>query len=234
MTQGKVTEKPLMFTGPNIQKILARQKTQTRRVVSDRNSIGNFKASELILDKAWIDGGPSPAGNGGPYLHAPVNAPEIERRRGWKSGDCDPEVIERLYPRMQVGDRFWVKEAYYAESRETIHYRADGWAYEDDPNSGWKSPLFMPRWASRITLEVTKVRAQRLQDISEEDAQAEGVEHDELVGYYCDERDGEFGMHRCNWRAGYRAMWDSINGKKSPWESNPFVFAITFTVLEKR
>lgn len=201
-----------------MQAILTRQKTQTRRVVSDHNSIGNFKASELFLDKAWIDGGPSPSGNGGPYLHAPVNAPEIERRRGWKPGDCDPEVVERLYPRTQVGDRLWVKEAYYSESRETIHYRADGWGYEDDPDSGWKSPLFMPRWASRITLEVTEVRAQRVQDISEEDAIAEGAKR------------------TTPWltaKEAYEDIWNSINGKKYPWKSNPWVWAISFKILDQ-
>lgn len=95
-------ERGIIFTTESVHRILAGRKTQMREVISDRNSVGNFKASELLLDRAWADTGPSPAGNAGPYLHAPVNAPEIEKRLKWKPGDCDPDVIERLYPRIKI------------------------------------------------------------------------------------------------------------------------------------
>jgi hypothetical protein len=82
----------------------------------------------------------------------------------------------------------------------------------------------MPRWASRITLEVTEVRVQRLQEISAEDAVAEGLEWVSPT----------FGIHglAASWsgdpRESYRALWDSINGERAPWESNPYVWALTF------
>jgi hypothetical protein len=85
----------------------------------------------------------------------------------------------------------------------------------------------MPRWASRLMLEITEVRAQRLQGISEEDAVAEGCpgtnvvwKHSVIIGPYTD--DGELPSEE------YHRLWDSINGKTHPWESNPWVWAITF------
>lgn len=76
----------------------------------------------------------------------------------------------------------------------------------------------MPRWASRITLEVTGVRVERLQDISEEDASAEGVEmYDSATG------DVFYGP-----RDAFMALWETINGKRAPWASNPWVWVIEF------
>lgn len=77
----------------------------------------------------------------------------------------------------------------------------------------------MPRWASRITLEVTEVRVQRLQAISEEDAVAEG-----LTPGRRDEQ-----ARQLSWgRLGFMELWESINGKRAPWSSNPSVWAISF------
>ena len=79
----------------------------------------------------------------------------------------------------------------------------------------------MPRWASRITLTVTDVRVQRVQDISEQDVLAEGVD-------WKDAWEDAFVVS--NIKDAYRDLWNSINGKKHPWESNPWVAAYTFTV----
>lgn len=90
----------------------------------------------------------------------------------------------------------------------------------------------MPRWASRITLEIEAVRVERLQDISEEDAKAEGAE----FGIYCgpdDEGpalrsvDCESDERLASHRSGFRFIWESINGPDS-WDANPFVWVITF------
>lgn len=120
--------------------------------------------------------------------------------------------------RFAMGDRLWVKETWthtgigvwtIADARSGISagrpaYRAD------EPIEGakyWPS-LFMPREFSRLTLHVTEVRIQRVQEISREDEVAEGVEP------------GEF----------YDMLWDSLNAKRAPWASNPWVVALTFTV----
>lgn len=74
----------------------------------------------------------------------------------------------------------------------------------------------MPRWASRITLEITNVRVQRLQEISEADAEAEGVYTDPACPAY----------------DAYRSLWDSINARRAPWDSNPWVWALSFKRIE--
>jgi hypothetical protein len=120
------------------------------------------------------------------------------------------------------------------------HYRATDpppeFAYEgecdcdkDDPHVHWKPSIHMPRWASRLTLEVTDVRGQRLQEISREDAIAEGLE-------WAAPTFGVYGL-ATSWNAdpreSYRALWDSINGKRAPWDSNPFVWAVSFRTVAR-
>ena len=98
--------------------------------------------------------------------------------------------------------------------------------------------MFMPRWASRITLEVTAVREERLQDISADDALAEGVfqtefwKPKEVEGRPFEERWwDDFKFWQNYPQIAFRNLWDSINGKRAPWSSNPPVTAITFKVI---
>jgi hypothetical protein len=151
-----------------------------------------------------------------------------------------------------AGDRLWVKEAWRTEERESdavdgIRFRADDafvpiantaeaaerWVVAHDNGEygeAWRSPLFMPRWVSRITLELAEVRVQRLQEISDDDARAEG----------CSGRDAEpiaeggtiYAWHGrssapCP-RAHYATLWDRINRTRAPWASNLWVWALTF------
>ena len=90
----------------------------------------------------------------------------------------------------------------------------------------------MPRWASRITLEVVEVRVQRVQEISEQDAEAEGIERDE---YGMAVNPAVAGLKtRVSHTAvqAYRHAWDAINGRRFPWSSNPWVWAVTFKRVE--
>lgn len=79
----------------------------------------------------------------------------------------------------------------------------------------WKPSIFMPRKLSRITLKITEIRVQRLQEISQDDAQAEGCAHSGNGGF-------------SSARALFAALWDSINGVRAPWHDNPWVWAYTF------
>lgn len=97
----------------------------------------------------------------------------------------------------------------------------------------------MPRWASRISLEVTGVRVERLNAISEEDAKAEGVvsgsipaddDGPERIGYVLGQDDGRCALHPSRVEAFARG-WDSINGERSPWAANPWVWVVDFTRL---
>ncbi len=116
-----------------------------------------------------------------------------------------------------VGDRLWVKETYFPNEGQVpnIIYKAD---WNDRHKTGitftcqWKPSIFMPRIYSRITLETTNIRVERLQEITEEDAKKEGVMEGEDTGYY---------------NEGFYRIWDKINGKDS-WKENPYVWVIEF------
>lgn len=94
----------------------------------------------------------------------------------------------------------------------------------------WRSPLFMPRWASRITLEITEVRVQRLQEISEADAQAEGTEKEFEVNLATFTRDKHWDAARAStYRLGFKHLWDKINKERGHgWDTNPWVWCLSF------
>lgn len=124
-----------------------------------------------------------------------------------------------------AGDRLWVRETFALESKsyagDKVRYRADG-----KPTSGaWRPSIHMPRWASRITLEITGVRVERLQEISEADAKAEGVipTGRRATHKWCN---GEDVSHRRQ----FADLWDSLHGKGA-WEQNPWVWVVEFRRL---
>lgn len=203
-------ERGIIFGAESVRAILEGRKRQTRRAVKPQPSSPEWLGYMMIgPGKATLCGSDYP--------------------------DSDKDEVTSPY---QPGQRLWVKEAY---SEDGMHfyphlaatYKADGGieiedgkAYSPESKSWhrfqWKSPLFMPRWASRLTLEVTEVRVERLQEISEKDAKAEG----------CSSRSYRDGRGDESARLEYRRNWESINGKKHPWESNPWVWAITFKRME--
>lgn len=124
------------------------------------------------------------------------------------------------------GDRLWVRETWRVERFPSapdaphIHYRADQTAEHEAYSAArmWKPSIFMPRWASRITLEVIGVRVERLQEISEVDAIAEGMQSPGIPAAMSN-------------RAAFARLWDDINGKRAPWASNPWVWVVEFRRL---
>lgn len=148
--------------------------------------------------------------------------------------DGDPERIIRC-PYGVAGDRLWVRETwrptpYRAKTKgknAVIQLRSDNVEFEVttpgiikcDEMHKWRPSIFMPRKLSRITLEITKVRVERLQDISEEDAKAEGIN-----GVY---PSGSDELTYINGPGGYRWLWDSLHGKGA-WQLNPWVWVIEF------
>lgn len=157
-------------------------------------------------------------------------------------------------PRYQVGDRLWVKEAICPKAGADgmtmwnadgntyqVHYRLDdrdqevialdddgGFKFNKDGTmaSPWGSPLFMPKWAARTWLDVTGVRAERLQEITEDGAKAEGVEATAMMRL---SPPSTFDSYVET----YRELWDKINGKSS-WQANPWVWVYQFKLLEGR
>lgn len=168
-------------------------------------------------------------------IHAIYNDASIETNLLFRRGD------QRIHcPCGQPGDQLLVKERWMDAiapdgfvgapqvKRGPKSEKLDGWIrvawHSDSPDPwgwpiryGWKSPVTMPRWASRITLEIVSVRAQRLHDITEEDAMAEGCEW----SYWSFPNSTRPGI------SSYRELWESIHGPGS-WGANPFVFAIEF------
>lgn len=224
---------PKLFSAPMVLRLLDGSKSQTRRGVAYSNSLvngGSFPRKlwpDLHFDRAWVDPGPSPAGNSGPYLKVPFTMRD-------EAGVPEDEAVYRVYPRVQVGDFIW--------PRETFARAGDGYVYRADltpeqlaeekrirraaPKLAsahrWTPGIHMPRAASRISLEVTEVRAQRLHDISEDDARAEGVDPSEWAGGPAHEAP----------RAAFKELWIAINGRES-WEANGWVWAYTFKRLHE-
>jgi hypothetical protein len=145
----------------------------------------------------------------------------------------DPEAILAC-PYGQVGDRLWVKETHIRRGDRAM-YRADVDPIEaagiGGMYGGWKPSIFMFRKHSRITLEITNVRLQRLQEISEEDARAEGAEYHDggEIGHSGWRHDRNHGFVYGNARTSFAKLWDSINGKRGfGWDTNPWLWALTF------
>ncbi|HEV7323558.1 MAG TPA: hypothetical protein VGN91_00680 [Bosea sp. (in: a-proteobacteria)] len=207
-----MTDRPILFSGPMVQALLADRKTQTRRILK-----------------------PQPGSDGiYPDISSAKKALRIVR-----------------------GDRLWVREAWrtsagvddVAPSRLEVPGGGYGWPIWYDADSGevtWRGSqtggpsftapgklrpsMFMPRWASRLTLTVTEVRVQRLQELSAEDAAAEGLIQLSASKRWVIERGEQyFGCAHHDPRAVYEMLWERINGADS-WAANPWVAAYTFTV----
>lgn len=239
-----MTERAILFSAPMARAILAGTKTQTRRLVKSPH------ASEAD-DWAHVNG---------PVWHSGV-AGDFGSFGHGESVKC---------PYGAVGDRLWVKETWaaytggrtqdgdgwdeftgkIADMRPDVgaYVHSDGIVFAADGKSSpdrWRPSIFMPRWASRITLEITDVRVERVQVISEDDARSEGLRCLSKDGgitykYGIPDRDGLWGTDDYGWpwrewevdpRAAYRKLWESINGAES-WASNPWVFAISFKVIK--
>lgn len=196
-------ERPILFSGPMVRAILVGRKTQTRRVVK-----------------------PQPTGT--VRWRCGLNAIDGRLGGAW-------EDAARVFgcPYGAPGDRLWVRETFCYEWDErnnrwpdppTYLYRADNhdvYNINDSDKSPWTPSIHMPRAASRLTLEVLNVRVERLQDISERDCVAEGIESDD----YPPAPDSDYMF---DYRAAYSQLWNSINAKRAPWASNPWVWVIEF------
>lgn len=244
-----MTDRPMLFLEPMVRALHAGRKTMTRRPLSKANTWFNGSAwprglafEECDWGAAWVDGGPSPAGNPGPYLHVPWPY-------GRKFDNSDEILSARIYPRIQPGDRLWVRESgiqlgnAVASGQDHDDYEVCGFRYAADDTTIYLPGMFeghdyerrrnsihMPRWASRLTLTVTDVRVQRLQDISEEDAVAEGLIKLKASGrYVIAQGEQYFGLADHDPRKVYARLWNNINGPSS-WNENPWVMAVSFTV----
>lgn len=200
-------ERPILFSAEMVRAILDRRKTETRRVM---------KPQPVIVEHT--DEGSHVEWSCGRWPRLQVD---------------DLSDLPSYGPYGIPGDRLWVRETWNvmrwikAEEERTglqiVKYRADGnqlfkrytipAMWQEMYAKRWRPSIHMPRWASRITLEVTEVRVQRLEEISDADAVEEGCPAGVLE---------------------FQELWDSINAKRGySWESNPWVWVVTFKPIQK-
>lgn len=213
-------ERPILFSGPMVRALLAGTKTQTRRVAPIRelnilSQPGDMVAWSVSFLKA-IKGVLS--------SHSGGRFSELQARSIIASQFC---------PYGQPGDRLWVRECWTHNKVVPIEHRPPGdYIYRADLNEAgvtrwaatWKPSIHMPRWASRLTLEITGVRVERLQEINETDAAAEGVAT-WAPGALSPEGQSADPSDQFRW------LWQSINGPES-WDANPWVWVVEFKRLE--
>ena len=218
-------ERPILFSGPMVRAILEGRKTQTRRIAVTKRSGIDF-----------IGGGPKD----GPDWNDPACWGFEDGNTGlWWALRGDEQCNQLPCPYGSIGDRLWVRETHLAwwkldeanpdGPRVFSHvaaYAADG--YELEPGEKWIPSIHMLRAASRITLEITGVRAERLQSISESDARAEGVTiADHHMRGYC------AGAYRTPSIRAFHDLWDSLNAARGHgWDANQWVWVVEFRRIE--
>ena len=228
-------ESGILFTPENIRLIRDSLKTQTRRVA---NTFGEGMHHGKKLCEWSL--------SSGPFCLTEEDFP-VWRWRGAKPakiGDWAQEIQTDVddhctfhirNPYGAHGDRLYVKEGVILHGDGTPYplkgYYMDG---ERATNLGEKrlTAMFMPKWAARTWLEITDVRVERLQEISEEDAKAEGCGNDDDPFWQPTYNDPDSGGYP-SYKNSYHWLWDEINGKKYPWSQNPFVYAITFKKINR-
>lgn len=217
----------MLFSAPMVLALLDGRKTQTRRIVKPQPV---FQGVECFGD-SW----------------------KWQKGKDWFSGVTTEQLVgyaglchEKRCPH-PVESRIWCREAWCVCLKcSTTNFRATvnkprNCQGCDESLPKWKSPIFMPRWASRITLEVTAVKCELLQDISEQDCESEGSEVCENPDHgFISALPGDMGRIGCpicghdskNWAVNqYIKLWEKINGEGS-WDKNPWVWVYSFTVIK--
>ncbi|MDD2707536.1 MAG: hypothetical protein PHV34_05955 [Verrucomicrobiae bacterium] len=198
---------PILFSGEMVRAILDGYKMQTRRVVMPQP---NHFLGVSINRKTPFD-------DDGKIIKCPYGQPgdRLWMRERW----CTGKPFDNISPgRLWKGNDSEQLAVNYATEPEWVE------------QGKWRPSIHMPRWASRITLEIIKVRVERVQEITEDDAKAEGakkglwLENDMLL-----EPTDEYEEGKSSYKQGFGFLWDSINAKRGfGWESNPWVWAIEF------
>ena len=211
-----IKERPILFSAPMVRAILEDRKTVTRRaikiqpqMVTDRSIEPWTGDAEVLFKQLQRAGRNCPYGKPGDRLWV---------RETWY---CDHFEVQKG-PYLQPADMHDLDQS--SEDGELV-YAADGLAPYEQEQPTWKPSIHMPRWASRILLEITDVRVERLQDISGDQAQAEGVDA-AMCQKYLETAPSRFECKEAVIH-GFAGLWQSINGEES-WRSNPWVWVVEF------
>lgn len=214
-------ERPIIFSGPMVEAILGGRKTMTRRVVKPQPRQFSGRAGGR-----WIG---DPITEMGKLIPCPYGQPG---QRLWVRETFAFSTDDELLPR-ENHRKCPERAGYYAQN---VVWRADG-NNEFHPRDGkalWKPSIHMPRWASRLLLEVVAIRVERVGDTSSGDAFAEGILEYETACYHWE----PFKMGQTYFPdavTAYRTLWDSINRERGfGWDSNPWVWVVEFKIIEAK
>ena len=242
-----VRERPILFSGPMVRSILADQKTQTRRVMKPQPPewIREFGYTCMtppghISGRGYWKGVPGEEGPGEKFFPCPHGA--VGDRLWVRETFALQTCVDGEEPPFADGRPIWQRPESDWDGLLPLwtqpHYRATDPApdlccecercaqcRDGDAAPHWRPSIFMPRWASRITLELTGVRVERVQEISEADAIAEGCSRDYNDVPWCTD---QACTHRgAQWH--FRSIWDSLNAKRGyGWDLNPWVWVLAF------
>lgn len=202
-------ERGMIFNGEMVGAILDGRKTQTRRIVKNQRE-------------------------GACWGVKPAQSPRYagHTHDWWLPTGTQPYTALPACPHGSIGDRIWVRETFCSVPDHDEPAGCSGFLYAADgggPYGKWTPSIHMPRAASRILLEVTDVRVERLNDISEEDAAAEGVA--QLRGGFWKHYQPGWTQHQLSARGSFVTLWKSIYGEES-WQANPWVWVIEFMRIE--
>ena len=216
-----MTDRPIIFSAGMVNALLAGRKTQTRRVVRETLlpsvdgflCVGRDKPTGRAIWETRKNGDPFygvKAGNGllDAHIHTPAVGDRLYVREHWKALD--------LYDGMAPRDMTGIEELQYLADGQTKNWFGADEAFQPGRH---RQAMHMPRWASRLTLIVTDVRVEQVQDISEEDARAEGVAtiHGERSFVWA-----------------FSDLWDSLHAAEPKrWQDNPWVVAVSFDVMRE-
>ncbi len=219
-TATKIRERPIAFSPEMIGAILGDRKTATRRIVDPQDwQDGKLKVRlprDVHGDAPVFHKTFAPAGDYQAFWN-PYGAVSVIATNGRKLG-VKPDEFQWLTNRYgTVGDHLWVKEALRPSAKGTVVYAQDGcpaWHGTESVKWSWKpktlGAMYMPRWASRIGLEITGIRIERLKEMRAADVVAEGFPFSSDLDQF-------------------KTTWNRLNSKRGySWESNPFVFVIEF------
>jgi hypothetical protein len=200
-------ERPILFSTPMVQAILDGRKTMTRRIIKSNHESGLFQVNTAQYEPDFPG-----------YYH----------NRSVNSIDWDESFYKTIIcPYGSIGDILWVRETwqwdwvgvlrknkvYFYKATTTNEFLASG--------EKWRPSIFMPKEACRLRLQITDIGVERVQDISEEDAKAEGA-----LKMHIDDLGQTWETHK----RGFESLWQKINGPES-WEANPWAWVISFETI---
>lgn len=229
-------EKPILFSAPMARAILDGRKTMTRRVLKPQPSMP-FNAIFYYPGEGWFTGDGLDGARNAPRLRVPYavgdtlwvrerflpDAPETGA--GWDDEGLSFVEWDGCGRRLDGVPKIYRKPEYCIFAADPKWSSATDWK--------WRPSIHMPRWASRLTLRVTAVKVERLQDISEADARAEGcgdAAHPDMAALFS-EAPGAYAAHMATGGIDpvtlFEILWESINGPGS-WDANPWVASYSF------